>query len=294
LAALVEVRGIDVVHVHGYRATVTAAVAGSRLVGRVVKTVHGLPEPGGGPIGRTKSGLNHALDTWATRRLRASVCYVTAEIMRRFDRAHQGLPRRVIHNGIDPIEREGRPRPPALEPGFFHAGIVGRVSEVKGISYALQAMASPRVPAHVRLNIIGSGPLEERLQKEAEGLGITDRVRFHGFQRNVLDWLAHLDVLLMPSLHEGLPYTLLEAMSLGVPIVASRVGGLAEVLLDGETGLLLNPGEFSSMAHLLVHLAADPESRRRLASTAARAQRSTYALLRMAHDYATVYMTMRG
>ena len=289
LADLVEARGGGVLHVHGYRAAVTAAAAGTRLRAAVVKTEHGLPEPRGPLLGRAKSRLNRTLDDWATRRLRAHVCYVTSDIMQRLGRAHAGLDRRVIPNGIAPLAREGRPRPPGLEPDFFHIGIVGRVSEVKGIPFALQALASCRAPDRMRLVIIGSGPELAHLRKEAQDLGLGDQVRFHGFRRDVLDWLAQLDVLLMPSLHEGLPYVLLEAMSLGVPIVASRIGGLAEVLRDDETGLLVDVGDVGGLARALTRLAGDRDLARRLGAAAALEQRERYTLTRMVDDYLAVY-----
>jgi len=279
----------DVLHLHGYRATTTALLAGGRGY-PVIKTEHGLPEPiTTSMLTACKSGSYHRLDRWSTRRLQAHVCYVTADIMHRFDRAHAGLPRRVIHNGIAPLDRAGRPRPAGLEPGLFHAGIVGRVSEVKGIVHALRALTSPEVPAHVRLDVIGTGPLLDALRHEAGVLGVADRVRFHGFQRDILDWIAHLDALLMPSLHEGLPYTLLEAMSLGVPAIASRVGGLAEVLRDGETGLLVEVGDAAGLAAALTKLAGDPRIGREMGEAAAREQRARYTLDRMVDDYLAVY-----
>jgi L-malate glycosyltransferase len=289
LADLVGRSGSRVLHTHGYRAAVTAAVAGARLTAATVKTEHGLPEPPASPGARAKAALNRALDDWATRRLRARVCYVTADIMRRSDRAHAGLTRRVIRNGIVPIARTGRPRPPGLEPGLFHAGILGRVTAVKGIPLALRALASGAVPDSVRLDVIGTGPLEGRLRREAAALGLGDRVRFHGFRRDAIDWLAHLDLLLMPSLHEGLPYTLLEAMSLGVPVLAARVGGLAEVLRHDETGLLIEPGDADGLARSLARLVADPAQARRLGEAAAREQRERYTLTRMVGEYREVY-----
>ena len=289
LRRLISDSGCQLLHVHGYKAMVTTAVAGFVPNVAVVKTEHGLPEPQGSLLDKSKIRLNHRLDTWSTRRLRAHVCYVTADIMRRSERAHAGLPRRVIHNGIAPLDRAGRPRPAGLEPGLFHAGIVGRVSEVKGIVHALRALTSPVVPAHVRLDVIGTGPLLDALRYEAGVLGVADRVRFHGFQRDILDWIAHLDALLMPSLHEGLPYTLLEAMSLGIPTVASRVGGLAEVLRHDETGLLVEVGDAAGLAEALARLAGDPEVGRRLGEAAAREQRARYTLTRMVDDYLEVY-----
>ena len=114
-------------------------------------------------------------------------------------------------------------------------------------------------------------------------------MRFHGFQREILDWIAHLDALLMPSLHEGLPYTLLEAMSLGVPAIASRVGGLAEVLRHGETGLLVEVGDAAGLAGALAKLAGDPGYGREMGEAAAREQRERYTLDRMVDDYLAVY-----
>jgi glycosyltransferase involved in cell wall biosynthesis len=98
-----------------------------------------------------------------------------------------------------------------------------------------------------------------------------------------------LDALLMPSLHEGLPYTLLGAISLGVPVVASRVGGLAEVLRHEETGLLVDVGDGDGLAQALARLASDPVLARRLGAAAAREQRERYTLERKVEDYLKVY-----
>ncbi|MBC8424200.1 glycosyltransferase family 4 protein [bacterium] len=289
LCGLVDRAGADVLHVHGYRAAVTAAVAGSRLGVPVVKTEHGLPEPGGGPLVRLKTALNRRLDGWATRRIGAAVCYVTADIMERCRGVHRGLERRVVHNGIAPLDPAATSRPAELAAGACEVGLVGRVSAVKGLDHALRAMASDSMPAHVRLHVIGSGPLERSLSFAARDLGLADRVLFHGFRRNVYDWLAHLDVLLMPSLHEGLPYTLLEAMSLGAAVVASRVGGLAEVLEDGRTGLLVEVGDEAGIAAAVARLAADPQLRASLGGAAAREQRARYTLETMTEAYLGIY-----
>ena len=294
LADLVISRGVDVLHLHGYRAAVTTAVAGSRLRVAVVKTEHGRPEPGRAVMGRGKSRINRFLDNWATRRLNAHVCYVTADLMHHFNTSHAGLERRVLHNGIVPLSRNGRPRPAGLEPGLFHAGIVGRISRVKGIHFALRAMSTDAVPAHVHLDIIGSGPEEDELRRYVVSQGLSGRVSFHGFQRNVLDWIAHLDALLMPSLHEGLPYALLEAMSLGVPVVASQVGGLVEVLRHEQTGLLVEAGNTDGLARALAGLARDPDLGHRLGSAAAQEQRDRYTLDRMVGDYLEIYSRAAG
>jgi len=294
LRGLIASTGADILHVHGYRAAVTAAVAGADLGVSVVKTEHGLPEPGGGPVVRLKTELNRRLDGWATRRAGAAVCYVTADIMGRCAGTHRGLRRQVVHNGIVPLDPAATSRPPVLADGTCEVGLVGRVSAVKGIEHALRAMASDDMPAEASLHVIGTGPLERALAREARDLGLDGRVHLHGFQRNIYDWLAHLDVLLMPSLHEGLPYTLLEAMSLGTAVVASRVGGLAEVLADGETGLLVGVGDESGLAAAVARLAGDPRLRAALGEAAAREQRARYTLRTMTDAYLEIYGAPTG
>ena len=284
----------DVLHLHGYRATVTAALGRSLRTRPTVTTVHGLPEPGRRIVNRLKSRSYRLLEDWAMRRLRARVCYVTADIMARCGDAHRGLDRRVIHNGIVPQDRTGRTRPAELTEGCFHVGMVGRLTPVKGLDIALRAIAAEGVPPEVRLHLLGSGPLRDELEAEAVRLGIADRVRFHGFRSDVLDWLAHLDALMITSLHEGLPYTLLEAMSLGVPTIASRIGGLQEVLADDETGLLVDVGDVDGFAAALGRLAGDQSTARQLGMRAAGVQRKRYTLDRMVDDYLAVYEEAAG
>ena len=283
LARALRESGANVVHAHGYRALVTCALAKGRARSEfaLVKTEHGRPEG----VRR----FRYAADRWATRRAVRAVSYVTEAVARYYERAHRGVLRRVVHNGIDPIDRAECPRPPELEGGVAHLAIVGRLSVVKGISVALEALASPGVPEGIRLNVIGTGPLEEALRRDARNLGLGERVRFLGFRRNALDFIAHVDCLLMPSLHEGLPYTLLEAMSLGTPIVGSRVGGLADVLQDGETGLLVPAGDPGALRRAIVRVSADPGLGRALAGSAARLQRSRYTLDAMGGRYLALY-----
>lgn len=279
----------DVLHLHGYRATVTAALSRDARRRPTVKTVHGLPEPGGRLVNRLKSKFYRALDDWAMHRLHTRVCYVTADIMTRSGLAHLGLPRRVVHNGIAPLDAGAHRCPPELSGEGFHVGLVGRLTPVKGLNHALRAAVSPEAPPELRLHILGTGPQRTELEAEAERLGITDRVDFHGFRRDILDWLAHIHALMIPSLHEGLPYTLLEAMSLGRPTVASRIGGLQEVLEEGKTGLLVDVGDEAGLARALARLAGDPGLAASLGAGAAAVQRAQYTLNRMAEDYLAEY-----
>jgi glycosyltransferase involved in cell wall biosynthesis len=98
----------------------------------------------------------------------------------------------------------------------------------------------------------------------------------------------------MPSLHEGLPYTLLEAMALGKPVIASRVGGLAEVIEDGITGILVQPGDPVALADAIQRLVAAPSLRMRLGEEAQRVQRARYSLEAMTSSYLQLYHEVSG
>lgn len=259
LAVILAKRDINVVHAHGYRALVNAALARKHHRFAVVRTVHGLVE-GKGLL--SASAWKGRIYTWleqrAARRANAAVCYVTRDLQQAYARADRGLDVCTIHNGIDPLQAEDFPRPPDLETGVFHFAAVGRVSQVKGLQFALEAMQRLDQTRPIVLNIIGTGPLAETLRAAAQARGLGNRVRFLGFKENIYDYLAHIDCLIMPSLHEGLPYTILEAMSLGTPILASRIGGLAEVLDHGQNALLIEVGDVDALAAAMGKLAGDP------------------------------------
>jgi glycosyltransferase involved in cell wall biosynthesis len=278
-AALVKEHGIDVVHVHGYRAMITCALARDKVPFRIVKTEHGLPETGGGTLlTRLRTRLNARLDQHFTRRRADAVCYVTRDIASRYDRIHAGLDRYHVPNGIDPLNRDDYPCPPELQQPGVHIGMVGRVSAVKAVDVALKAFAQVDPALGARLWIIGTGPLLEDMKALAVELGVADRVGFLGFKANVYDYMAHLDVLLMPSWHEGLPYTLLEGMSLGGSVVASNVGGLCEVVQHDVTGLLVRAGDEAGVAGALFQLVSNVQLRNRVGRAACRHQSEQFTL----------------
>jgi len=251
-----------VLSVHGYRASVCLALAASPSAFRVVKTEHGHGEHDHFPtLQRLKQRVYRIAENWAMRRLAGCIVYVTDDLRRRCEHEHRGIERRVIHNGIAPIDRSATQRPPELDRASFNVLMVGRLEKVKGIDCAIRALASSDMPPSTRLHLVGEGAEQSSLQALTAQLGQQNRVTFHGFRTNSYDFIAHADCLLMPSLHEGLPYTVMEAMALGTPIVASRVGGLAEVLVDGQTALLIPPNDAEALALAIRTLHADPTRR---------------------------------
>ena len=141
----------------------------------------------------------------------------------------------------------------------------------------------------VKAFFLGTGVLDRELNDFCRSHNLEDLVRFMGFRADVLDWVARLDVFVMPSLHEGLPYALLEAMYLGVPIIASRVGGPAEILEDGVDAVLVGPGDENGLAKAIELLMTKPEMRAALGDNAKAKVDTQFVIDRLARDYLDLY-----
>ena len=264
-------RDVRIVHVHGYKAMLHCLFL-TRGRFAFVKTEHGRPELRSANLpASVRARLYAAVDTIATRAVRAHVVYVTAELRAWFAGRHRGLQGSVIYNGIDTINTDDLNRPAQFLPRQVNVAIVGRLEKVKGIEFALQTMRSPDLAPAIHLHIVGDGPLATSLAATVRELGLETRVTMHGFRRNVFEYIAHADALLVPSLHEGLPYTVLEAMALGTPVLATRVGGLAEVFGDGKVAWLFDAASPGAMVAPLNAIAIDPQLRARM-TTAAQAE----------------------
>lgn len=183
----------------------------------------------------------------------------------------------VVRCGIDPEAFPAQVRPLRRPGDPIEVCCVGTLHEVKGQSHLMAACQEVRSEGiDVRLTFVGGGPDRAALTEMVRGHGLDDVVRFTGplTQPAVLAELRRADVLAAPSVpsadgrREGLPVVILEAMTVGVPVVASRLSGIPEVVVDGETGLLADPGDVRGLAHALTALAASPELADRLSRAA--------------------------
>lgn len=175
---------------------------------------------------------------------------------------------RVVRCGLDPADL-----PPAVRGQHGDGGIprvicVGRLSPEKGhigLFEAMQRLAARGTPLH--LTLVGDGPMRAQLEQAAAQMNLADRTEFLGARDEpaTLAAIAQADMLVLPSFMEGLPIVLMEAMALHVPVIASRVAGIPELVIDGETGLLFDPANWDGLADALARLVANPQLRRDLA-----------------------------
>ena len=144
------------------------------------------------------------------------------------------------------------------------AGVIARLTEQKGHRFLFDALASRPELSNVHLLVIGGGELRDALVQRARVLDLTPRVHFLGARRDLGDLLAAMDVFVMPSLWEGLPLSMVLAMGAGVPVVATAVAGIPEVVDDGRTGLLVAPGDGVALGAALARLFTDGALRAQL------------------------------
>lgn len=209
-------------------------------------------------------------------------------------------PRKIerIDNGVDDqMFKPASPKPHLPVAGFsadgdFIIGNVGRAEPVKDQAALLVAFAElrrQRSDAQLKLVIIGDGPLLPVLRKQAAELGIADQVWLPGARADVAEIMRSLDVFVLPSRAEGMPVTLLEAMATGLPVIASRVGGVPELIEAGLNGMLIAPGEPHSIVQALTTYLDDTAMARDHGAQGRAQVKKNYSLARMVAAYVDLY-----
>lgn len=262
-----------VVHSHGYRADLLAGPAAGALGLSRVSTFHGFT--GGG----WKNRLYEYLQIRAARRCDAAIA-VSAPIRARLLRSHVSPARvHLIPNALvrraAVLDRTAARAELGLAPTATVIGWVGRLSPEKGPDILLRAMPHLADPAW-RVSMIGDGPLRAELGEMVDQRGLADRVSWHGLIPDAARCYAAFDCLVLSSRTEGTPIVLLEAMAGGIPVIATRVGGVPDVVREDE-GLLVAPEDPEALAAAVRTVLIDP---------AGAASRAARAATRVARDYA--------
>jgi glycosyltransferase involved in cell wall biosynthesis len=237
------------------------------------------------PGARAKQRLLATVERRLTA-LTASIICVAEDERRAALRARVAPPGklRVIHNGaMDcPSGLEPDPELTAFAAGGPTAACIVVLRKQKAVDTLLDA--APAVLARVpdaRIAIVGDGPERPALEARARALGLGERVRFFAFRPPPARQLASADVFVLPSAYEAFPIAILEAMACGVPQVATTVGGVAEAVVEGETGRLCPPGDPPALAEALVAVLDDPGARARMGSASAARHAERFTVGRM-------------
>jgi glycosyltransferase involved in cell wall biosynthesis len=281
--------GPDLVHTHLVHADVYGALAVLGSPATLVSTKHN-DDP-------FRSGRFRHVERLLTRRAALAVCITGA--LARFNREVVGLPAeklRVVHYGLDaPPEPWGPPGGPELPDDAPVLVAVCRLVPQKGVDVAIEALARVRSehPA-TRLVVLGEGPLREELVALAARRGVGDAVSFPGRVGDVAWWLRRATVVVHPARWEGFGLALLETMLCSRAIVASAVSSVPEIVLDGETGLLVPPDEPGALAEAVTSLLDDPARRASLGEAGRDRALTEFSVARMAERTIAVYEEARA
>jgi glycosyltransferase involved in cell wall biosynthesis len=179
---------------------------------------------------------------------------------------------RTIHSGVEMerflnlhIDREKKKRSLGITDGYPVIGTVGRFISIKGHKYLIDAIkiVSERIP-DVRFIFVGEGPLRPELIKQAESLGVIDKILFLGWREEIPEIISIIDLFVLTSLYEGMGKVFIEAMIMGKPVIATRVGGIPDIVRDGEDGILIPPKESKRLAEAIITLLEDKDKREKM------------------------------
>ena len=270
-----RVRGmdVDIVHVHFGERSVRW-LARSATGAKIIVHIHGriLESQGLRPVYFSARGAEVAVA-------------VSTAVARRV----VGGPVRVIYAGAGVSGAAAfAPRSPSA--AELVLGTAGRLISLKGIEYLLSAAAIlEREFPSLRVEIAGSGPQRSELEQRVERHCLASRVKFLGWVDDLRPVLAGWDVFVLPSLEEGFPIAALEAMAAGLPVVASAVGGVPELVEDGETGWLVPPRDVDALAYRVGLLLNNPGQRRAMGRAAQSRVRDHFSLAQMTEGFGNLY-----
>ncbi len=289
----------DVVHTHDRRAGLLARPLARARGARVVHTLHGLPEEiaprlgrDGAPAGGEAPGLRLAWIVHGYLRIEAALSRLGTVVapshaMLRFLVEH-GFPARRLRWIPYGIEPRAATSPPGG--GSLVVGTAANLEPWKGIDVLLDACA--RVDAPLVLEVFGDGGERASLESRAARLGVD--ARFHGFVADLPARLGGLDLFVLPSRGDNLPLAVMEAMAAGLPVVATRVGGVPELVADGATGLVVEPDDVAALAGAIGALARHPGQRRAYGEAGARRMRECFAPEAVAQRMVALYRELCG
>ncbi|WP_052263375.1 glycosyltransferase [Geobacter pickeringii] len=285
--------GMDLIHSHGYKGNILFGFMPVRLRRLpLVSTIHGWTWTGGASRMMLYEWLDGVSLRFADRVVVVNEAMVEHPRIKKLE-AHLS----VVENGV-PVEnsvaeRFGGPLDSAIVSfcgGGFVIGAIGRLSREKGFDVLIDATFSlMSTRDDVRLVILGEGGLRPALEAKIGSLGIADRVLMPGYVADARNYLGLFSILAMPSLTEGLPMVLLEAMQAGVPVVASAVGGIPRVLDRGRAGTLVPPGNAAALAAALIDTVTNQHRAKEKAAVAMDLVRVEYSSRRMAEKYLSIY-----
>ncbi|MEW6442087.1 MAG: glycosyltransferase family 4 protein [bacterium] len=298
LRSVVRSHRVEILHMHGYLAAIHGQIAALTLPQSVLTltTAHQRAER----HPSWKMNL-YVRIMFRLSRLAGTHSVVVSENVRQsiLDKYRMGAERiTTIHNGVDigceNVARKTREEL-GLDPGKKAIGIIGRLVEAKRHDLFVRvAQEICRERSDVEFVILGDGPLRTAIERKIAEAGMGGHVKLMGHRPNVLEYLQRLDLMVICSDHEGIPYVLLEALLLRKPIVSTRAGGIPEVIRSGFNGVLVGVGDAEAMKREILALLRDPDRAHALAENGHRTVIERFSAQAMAEKTLDLYERLKA
>jgi glycosyltransferase involved in cell wall biosynthesis len=283
----------DIVHTHLYQADVIGRVAAAMAgVPTVVKSLHNM--------GTWKTSRHRMVDRLLSGRTAKVICcsaYQREAAIRQENLSEDDVV--TIYHGVDlerfnPLkDRTAVAKMVGLDPALRTVGTVGRMIDVKGQIHFLEAIPSVLAQhPNTQFVIVGDGPLRERLFDAVKDKPYRDRVSFLGLRGDIPELLGLMDVFVFPSLSEGLGIAVLEAMAARLPVVASEIRPLSELIIPGQSGFLVKPRDHVELAGAVNRLLADEPLRREMGDRGRERVRQHFTDTKMVKDTEDLYLAL--
>jgi L-malate glycosyltransferase len=268
-----------IIHVHAFKEHILGQTANMLNISSstMVRTFHGMSEA---PKGLTlvkyvKSRIIHRIEKWFLNYgSNQHIIAVSKDLQKYLEYSYPKAKIAQIYNSIPCFEKgliwnSGIRNEYGIERNTFWIGTTARLSEPKNLELLIDAgMELTKLGINFRISIFGEGPLKHNLQNRINQNNLQDHIRLEGFRRDILPIFASLDLFVLCSLHEGLPMSLLEAISLGVPVVCTDVGGMKEVISHNYSGILVPSNDRDKLAQAIIMLHQDKPLREKFATNA--------------------------
>ncbi|MCW5198145.1 glycosyltransferase family 4 protein [Desulfobulbus sp. F3] len=292
LILLIRKESVDIVHCHGMKGRLYGLIIATRTNIKLITTHHNWT---GSDF---RVSLFEIFDACYIR-LFQKIIAVSPEVREMMLKLFiQDRKIQVIVNGIDEnqfqkseIKRRKIRGQFGINDDVTFIGTCGRISTEKGQKYFIEAVSHVvKTTNEVQFIIVGDGPQKSEMREYADMLGVSNKIIFAGFQSDVLSFYSALDIFILPSITEGTPMVLLEAMSCGLPVVATKVGGVVHIINNNEDGILVCPKESIELSSAIITLLKDKEYAKHLSAKAMDRIKKYFSIKKMANEYMELYL----
>lgn len=284
---------IDIIHSHRYKENLLAVFLSKSVRNiKLITTIHGLPEMALTGVNQgSLTVLKNKFNYFILKTIFDKIVSVSHEMKHGLVQRYRLNPEKieVIHNGIPlpAINDQGMNK---SSNGPLHIGTVGRMVPVKDFDLFLEVAAEiKKRKEKVRFSILGDGPLKKHLVQKAKDLKIEDSVDFVAPMTDPAPYYNSLDIYMNTSIHEGIPLTILEAMSFIKPVIAPNVGGIPEIIDDGKSGVLVKNRSPQEFMHKSLSLINDEDTRTSISRMGRNKVEEEFSLSLMASSYSKMY-----